>query len=266
MNHARAAELLFDHRTGRLDPETEGAVAAHVGSCRDCHESLLAFDVLRVGLDAEGAHPTSEEIVSLAMDAGELPPLERRRLAVHCETCPTCRRELDAIRASESRPGGFAEATARDREPWKRLAALAACVAVIAGLLAVFGWLERPGSRDMAGALPLPLLQPTVRDEASPTELSLDRSRPVLPVAVALPAGREVGGVRISLLSAADGETRYELSLGADELRELTRASDVFAILLPTAELRPGDHALEVRGADGSLLSRSRLVLVEAMP
>jgi len=146
MRHDDAILLLTDFLAGRLDELRAAEVAQHLNGCPECRALEATWVVLAEG---RTAHPSSAEIVGLALDSGALDAAAKKRVETHVVGCATCTREYRLVRSAEAGGeddteastavalGRVAEGKAWPSAPvarrWRSgaLAALAACAALL---------------------------------------------------------------------------------------------------------------------------------------
>jgi hypothetical protein len=93
-------------RSGEKDVERRPEFIEHLQACARCREEAMALLAAARAIRAapEGAlagHPSSDQIVTLALDPDAAALDINRPLAVHVAGCATCKAELDEVRRAE---------------------------------------------------------------------------------------------------------------------------------------------------------------------
>lgn len=175
MTHEESALYVPDLAKGRLTPEEEAAVRAHMAGCADCTGLAGAYDVVSAALrgqEVRSEHPDSADLVAHAMDESVRPEIER-----HFESCADCASQAAAIRAAESELSGR-RVSSRAWSAWA--AAAAACL--LAGFV---GWMARPEAPLAPEAIALPLLTSATRGAEGPIVVPVAAGQRSIAVAVA---------------------------------------------------------------------------------
>jgi hypothetical protein len=107
VTHEEAVLLLPDLAIGRLDARAGAALRSHLDLCEACRGLLDTYGILSAAMDAESVasmarHPSSEEIVAYALDAGSLKSEALLRIALHQRSCARCAAEVRATRQAEA--------------------------------------------------------------------------------------------------------------------------------------------------------------------
>ena len=136
-----------------LNPAERKELAGHLESCRGCRAEL---EETRAALAAFAHHLSIDVLIEVA--AGRDPGVDQELLETHLTSCQACAEELALLRESReaveeseaeeepARPGKLL-AWRRPRAPgsaaarWRGLAVAASLAAVVAGAVAVRGWL-----------------------------------------------------------------------------------------------------------------------------
>lgn len=116
MNHRTAVPCLSEYGIGILEPDTEEEIREHLDDCPTCREWLATRDLLAAKLSRGRKtylgepHPDSDLLALCVVRPEEVLELDREGLRLHLEQCPTCREDLDLMRAAvrEARPGARA--------------------------------------------------------------------------------------------------------------------------------------------------------------
>ncbi len=294
MNHDEATQWIFDLRSGKLPADLETPVLSHVGECATCRRMLEVFD----SLAAASAHPDSDVLVRYAADSETLGEAERASLDSHCLQCASCARQAQAVRDAEQElaSSGATDSlgnVTRFPEPspvtgWRRISI--ASMGVAAMLLVSFGYIafwSLPEARHRIDALQrgveslqsgspvhavnLPLLGGALRDGMTMPSITIPEGGAVVPLAVAPSLPRltdDAARHRFEIFDAGQRSV-FSLELTAAEIRELSRDSDVLALLVPGTAIDAGTYRLTLTDLeqDVVLLDRQfRVVREEVDP
>ncbi len=272
MNHDEATQWIFDLRSGKLPADLETPVLGHVGECATCRRMLEVFDSLATA----SAHPDADALVRYAADSGTLGEAERASLDSHCLQCASCARQAQAVRDAEQELASSGASGATNRlgnvtrfpEPlpttgWRRISI--ASMGVAAMLLVSFGYiafwslpearhridalqrgLESLQSGPSVHAVNLPLLGGALRDGTTMPSITIPEGGAVVPLAVAPSLPRTTDDAANHRFEIFDAGQRSVFSLGltAAEIREMSRDSDVLALLVPGTAIDAGTYRL----------------------
>lgn len=256
MSHEEAVLFVPDLDSGRLDPEKEAMVRSHVAGCEECTGLSEAYRVVATALRLESEHPDSKALVEHATGVFSGAGLE-----AHLASCPSCARQVAAIRAAESELARRISA--------RRLLAWAASV-TLPLLLGYLGWVQwrvLPGMRDeltraresgAPEAVGLPLLTPTLRGGEEPVTVVVRAGQHSIAVAVAAALPGELADAEALRIEVRNerGVVVYSRATSAGEIRRLSGRSGAFALLLPASLLPEGEASLHLgASAGGELLA-----------
>ncbi len=249
MTHEESALLIPDLEKGRLGPEEEAAVRAHMAHCTECAGLSDAYQTLTAGICIEAEHPDSSELVAHAMGTSLRPEVE-----AHLGSCAACAQQAAAIRSAESELA-TSRVPMRGWSTWA--AAAAACL-----LLGYVGWIQlfvMPGMREaLPETMSLPLLAPMTRGGDEPVGVPVRQGQRSITVAIApaLP-GDLVDSEPLTIeVRNRSGAIVFSSETTAGEMRRLTGKSGAFALVLPAPALSIGDASLSIRSASrGELLA-----------
>jgi len=103
MNHQETSALLHDLDIERLDARTRAAVESHLATCEECMELADVYRALRAAAMPDGAvHPSSDDVVTLAMHPEDLAESRRADLESHLTICERCAAEVRRVRTIEA--------------------------------------------------------------------------------------------------------------------------------------------------------------------
>jgi anti-sigma factor RsiW len=257
MTHEEAALFVPDLGMGRLAPEEEAAVRAHVAECTECNGLAATYQAIGAALRAGSAHPDPAELVAHVMGDPS-----RREVVEHLASCASCAGQAAAIRAAESELG------TRKISMWAWGAWAAAAAFPL--ILGYFGWIHLkvlPGMRDAvalaraAGAaspetVALPLLAPAMRGAGEPVVVAVGPGQRSIAVAVSPALPRDLADAELLTIEVREqgGAGLYSRAMTAAEMRRLSGTSGAFALVLPASVLPTGDAWLYIRAASGGEL------------
>ncbi len=278
MKHDEATQWIFDLRSGRLPADQETPVSEHVEKCADCSRMLEVFD----SLAAASTHPDADLLVRYALDSGSLDEAERASLDSHCLQCAPCTREAQAVRGAEQELGNVTRFPELLPAPgWRRISI--ASMGVAAMLLVSFGYiafwslpqaqhridnlqsgLEALRSGSPVHVVNLPLLGGALRDGATMPSITIPAGGAVVPLAVAPSLPRLTDDTVKHRFEIIDGGERsvFSLELTAAEIRELSRDSDVLALLVPGTAIDAGTYRLTLTDLEQDVVLLDRLFRV----
>ncbi len=294
MKHDEATQWIFDLRSGRLPADLETPVSGHVEECATCRRMLEVFDALA----AASTHPGADLLVRYALDSGSLDEADRAFLDSHCQQCGSCNREARAVREAEQELGSsdatdtLGNVTRFPGPPpatgWRRISI--ASMGVAAMLLVSFGYiafwslpearhridalqhgLDSLRSGPSAHAVNLPLLGGALRDGTTMPSITIPDGSAAVPLAVAPSLPRLTDDAAKHRFEISDARQRsvFALELTAGEIRNLSRDSDVMALLVPGTAIDAGTYRLTLTDLeqDVILLDRQfRVVREEVNP
>ena len=259
MTHEESALLLPDLDKGRLAPEEEAAVRAHMADCTECRGLNRAYQIVSAALHVKTEHPDSADLVVHAMGTVVRPELE-----AHLTSCPSCSQQAAAIRAAESELR-TRRIPVRAWSAWA--AAAAACV-----LLGYVGWVHfsvlprmraaiaraEDGAAADAETMALPLLTSATRGAEEPVAVPVRAGQRAITVAVAPALPRDLADSEVLRIEVRErgGGVVFSREITAGEIRRLSGKSGAFALVLPASVLPTGDASLYIHAtAQGELLA-----------
>jgi hypothetical protein len=277
MRHEAAVSLIGDLLHGRLSGGTRDELLSHVTSCNECRSLSETYATLSDAWNDDALeHPPSDLIVRYALDDKTLDEDVRDRIAAHLVACELCAAEIEVTSQAEADLAGATPsrqdrpAAAPDRGWLLAPALAAAAVLVVLAYPAYLGLFEVPRINDRlaaleaegvlgeapawAGAVEMAVLRSPVRstEDEVPT-IELAAGQPYVPLAVdpgTLDEYARTEVVHIDIRDAAGRMTR-SWRLDESELRRHVRRARVVTLLVPAADLPPGQLTLSVsRGPD----------------
>lgn len=273
MNHETAVEHLLDRHGKELDEQTRAAVEAHLAGCEECGAVSQMLQVLHAGFQHDpeevGHHPSSDEIVAVAVDPGSLDRENRETVEAHLSTCVSCRREVASVRgAAESRsPSLPARLRVRSRPAYLALAA--SLLIVVLGYPAYLGITRLPRMTDRveelqqeiarvnrsllwSGAVGLQYVTSPRRDEHGWTDVELDADQPFLVLGIDMGVPRAVSDADTLqlLLVGHDGQAVATVQLAVGEARRQIRETGIVTMVVSTSILPPDRYELRVVNRD----------------
>jgi len=291
VEHQDAIARIGDLVRGRLDATSRAEVQAHLEQCQDCRRLSETYVVLAESFGARhdaapDAHPSSTEIVNLAVTPEKLSADERADLETHVEQCPACAVELEATREAESEFAAVADVPRADptavETAWRHPAvgiAVAASVLLVALAYPVWiGLVEKPRMErelrerierletgregasplDWSGPVELTLLQPPLRGASDeiPT-IGLVADQPLVPLAIVPAFGEELEAstaIRFTV-HAGTGPAIWSEESTRGDVDRYAQSAGVITFLVPAERMPEGEYRLKVSVAgDGRVL------------
>lgn len=276
MNHEAATQLIPDFVMGWLSPPRHREFDLHVHDCEECRSlsevygamALAYRDDLGEGGDGSG-HPTTEDLVDLAVGNKRFDDEERRQLVNHVTQCAACRMDFEAVQRAETElaaapiPAYDESTPVANSNGWLRPAAIAA--GVVLALLAYPAYLglfrlpeahaqlksgqaTRTAIASDPGSVAITLLQSPLRGVESTVPVVEIGDAPAVVLAIepsALVDLEDDTVIRFELTSPAGAAALLSRST-VSVIREQVSQSGVMGLLVPTAVLEEGRHAVRV--------------------
>lgn len=189
---------LNDYAVGRLSTARRWQISQHLASCAACRGAVGELEAVGAWLDdlpTPAEHP--EDVLLAAVASGAASAAERAEVLAHVGQCPECAYVLGQLRretaaAAVARP-------ARSWVKWSSLAAAAAVLVIVGGVLLRGPYGARPGP-SAAGA-------PGLAAERSP---AAEKTRPAAPLVAARPTPRRVVQQTSPLLTSPEAKARVK--------------------------------------------------------
>jgi anti-sigma factor RsiW len=277
MTHEEAIDLVHAGYDRPLDESARGELEAHLAGCERCRGVVATYGAIHEALREETVHLATDEIVAYVTDREVRAPDERERVEAHAVTCANCRDQI--ARVEQVHESVQADSSGREtsrpsaRRPWYAgpwLAAAAALFAVALLYPAYLGVYRLPSAarqaesaqdeleslRGWSGPANLELITSGLRDLGDAPVVEIGPGQPFVILGVQVVVTGDVpddARIRFEVLDPVMGAVS-SMQLTARETREQVRSEGFVTWLVPSSNLKTGEHRVRVGGSDGAIL------------